>query len=200
MNFIPNYFYHIYNRGNNSENIFELPENYNYFLKKFNEHLSDLVDVFSYCLLPNHFHFLIKIKDYEKNLPGFENREGLEQLQRNPVSQAFSNFFNGYTKAFNKQQDRRGSLFQKNFKSKNINREDYLVKIIYYLHINPVHHNISNNFENYKYSSYISIISNKPTKVSRDKVVDLFGDKEKFIEFHRMRYEEMNNISSYFLE
>ena len=56
-------FYHIYNQGNNKENIFYSLENYEYFLYKFDGYLSDLVEVYAYCLMPNHFHFLIRIKE-----------------------------------------------------------------------------------------------------------------------------------------
>ena len=59
----PGNFYHIYNRGNNKENIFFEEKNYYYFLKKFDEYLSAFSDVYAYCLMPNHFHFLIKIKE-----------------------------------------------------------------------------------------------------------------------------------------
>ena len=59
----PGTFYHVYNRGNNGENIFYKKENYPYFLRKLDQYLSPYLDVFAYCLLPNHFHFLIKTKE-----------------------------------------------------------------------------------------------------------------------------------------
>ncbi|MGH2575336.1 MAG: transposase, partial [Ignavibacteria bacterium] len=67
VDFIPGYYYHIYNRGNNREIIFYMDDNYKYFLKRFDKYLSIHLDVLAFCLLPNHFHFLVKVKE---NLPG----------------------------------------------------------------------------------------------------------------------------------
>ena len=59
----PNYFYHIYNRGINGCVIFNDDENRKYFLRKIKEYLIDSVEVYAYCLMPNHFHLVIKIKE-----------------------------------------------------------------------------------------------------------------------------------------
>jgi putative transposase len=56
-------FYHIYNRGNNVDNLFYNPENYWYFLRKYDEYLSDYLETYAFCLLPNHFHLLVRVKD-----------------------------------------------------------------------------------------------------------------------------------------
>ena len=58
-------FDHIYNRGINSENLFKEDRNYEYFLRKYSQYLSPVVDTFAYCLLKNHFHLLIRAKDSE---------------------------------------------------------------------------------------------------------------------------------------
>ena len=136
--FVGGHFYHVYNRGNNREQIFFNRENYRYFLVKFAEYLCGVLDVYAYCLLPNHFHFLVRIKE---NLAGLEDLQGLG-TERCPVSQQFSNFFNAYAKAINKQENRTGSLFQRNFKHILIDKEAYLYQVIYYIHRNPVHHKI----------------------------------------------------------
>ena len=59
-------YYHIFNRGNNRENIFYSSENYRYFLKKYDHYLSDYLNTYCFCLLPNHFHFLVRIKSQER--------------------------------------------------------------------------------------------------------------------------------------
>ena len=58
-------FYHLYNRGNNKEHIFKKDDNYFYFLTLVRKHLLSICNIYSYCLLPNHFHFIIRIKDIE---------------------------------------------------------------------------------------------------------------------------------------
>lgn len=55
-------YYHIYNRGNNRENLFRKPDNYHYFLQLYTKHIHPITDTFAYCLLPNHFHLLVRIK------------------------------------------------------------------------------------------------------------------------------------------
>ena len=99
--------YHIYNRGNNGERIFTSNENKKYFLKLYLKHLEDKVETFAYYLMDNHFHFLIRINS------------------ENEVIQALSNLFNAYAKAFNKQQNRTGSLFERHFKRIQNENEKY---------------------------------------------------------------------------
>ena len=80
-------FYHIYNRGNNKENIFFNENNYNYFLKKYDFYFLDYLDIYCYCLLPNHFHLLVRVKEIKQNinlkdlqsLPDLVNLNGIYQ-------------------------------------------------------------------------------------------------------------------------
>ena len=117
------YYYHIYNRGINGANIFENENNKIYFLKQFSKYLSDKISVFAYCLMNNHFHLVIRLNSEEKE-----------------VTQAFSNLFNSYAKAFNKQTSRTGSLFEKHFRRIKLKDETYLKHLIIYVHLNPKHH------------------------------------------------------------
>jgi len=55
-------FYHIYNRTNNKELLFKDEENYRYFLSLFQKYISPIAHVYAYCLIPNHFHFVLQIK------------------------------------------------------------------------------------------------------------------------------------------
>jgi REP-associated tyrosine transposase len=198
----PGKFYHIYNRGINKERIFYNNSNYEYFLRKIDYFLLDFLEVYAYCLLPNHFHLLVKIKNEDKikKLPGFEDLESLYTTVNNPISKSFSNLFNAYAKAINKQQNRSGSLFQKNFKRKLVDKESYLTRIIYYIHLNPTIHKLTNDFENYYHSSYRSLISDKKTKLNRNEIIDLFDGKENFISFHNDRFEEKIELENYCLE
>ena len=172
----PGVTYHIYNRGNNRETIFIEERNYAYFMRLYNKYISPIVDTFAYCLMPNHFHFLLRIRD----LPGFENLEGLK-----PPSQHFSNFFNAYTKAFNKSYNCTGSLFEKNFKRKPVTNDRYFTTLVAYIHQNPQRHGLIADFRDWPYSSYQTLISHKSTKLARNEVLDWFDDRDEFITFHR---------------
>ena len=201
-----NQFYHIYNRGNNKTTLFYNPENYRYFLEKYVKYMAEYIDTFAYCLLPNHFHFLIKVKSISDlpDLKGQLTKEKEPQLAKsqrlgkfkpindnknNDISKMISNqfrlLFMSYAKAINKQENLKGSLFQKIFRRKRIDDSDYLHRLVGYIHKNPLHHNIFNSIEKYRFSSYSDLISNKPTFLKRDEVMDWFGDKNDFIESHK---------------
>lgn len=98
--------YHVYNRGNNKENIFFDNENYSFFLRQFDKYLSIRLDVLAYCLMPNHFHLLVRIKEAE-GMP--------EQEISKAVTKSFKNFLISYAKAINKKYNRTGVLFQPKF-------------------------------------------------------------------------------------
>ena len=175
-----NQYYHIYNRGNNGENIFFTEKNYRYFMQKYAFYLDEYLETFAYCLMPNHFHLLVKVRE-RRNLPGLEDLAG---LSTNLISQKFSNFFNSYTKSINKQENRHGSLFEKPFKRKNIKSDEYFQTLVYYIHNNPVHHGFTKNIVDWEWSSYHSILSDKKTKIQREEVIEWFHSKHNFLEFH----------------
>ncbi|WP_121667999.1 hypothetical protein [Mesonia aquimarina] len=187
---IPGNTYHIYNRANGNERLFLSDENYRFFLKKYTTYISPIADTFCYCLMPNHFHFLLRIKEKNKllefykhknkkaNLQGFENLEGL-------ISHQFSNFFNAYSKAFNKQQHRKGSLFMHTFKRKIITDQDYFRKVMHYIHYNPIEAGLVQFTKNWKYSSYRTIISKGKTKLEREESISYFNDLKNFIHCHQ---------------
>lgn len=86
----PDCVYHVYNRANGHERIFLSDENYRYFLAQYGKYVGPYTDLFAYCLMPNHFHFLIRIKGEKEfeaafkaknpDLPGFQNLAGLLSL------------------------------------------------------------------------------------------------------------------------
>lgn len=162
-------YYHIYNKGINGTNIFNSNENKTFFLSQLSKYLIDKISIFAFCLMDNHFHFVVRLKEEEKI-----------------VTQAFSNFFNSYAKAFNKENNRTGSLFEKHFKRIKLENEEYLRNLITYVHLNPTHH-LNINFEEYKFSSYQSFLSKKETKIERIEVLNLFEGIDNFIFYHRQK-------------
>ena len=164
------HYYHIFNRGINSQTIFLNEDNMSYFLKLAEKHLRDSIEVIAYCLMNNHFHFIVKIiKD--------------ESI----ATQAFSNLFNAYAKAFNKQQNRTGTLFERPYKRKKIEDESYLKNLIIYVHKNPENHGIVKHFEHYKFTSFHNYL-NQDSLVSSEQnyVLNLFEDIENFKFAHAM--------------
>ncbi|REC77970.1 transposase [Chryseobacterium elymi] len=183
-------FYHIYNRGINGENIFKTDRNYLFFLSKISEFLIPVCDVYAYCLMPNHFHLLVKVKsNFELNkLVKVQNLDkacnGLYS-PRNIFSKHFARVFNSYSQAFNKENKRHGALIESPFKRKLIMSDQYLINAVRYIHQNPQNHFLTSEFSKYNFSSYPSILSDSKTLLKRDEVIELFDNRENFILSHQ---------------
>lgn len=174
-------FFHIYNRGNNGENIFVQQRNYAYFMELWWKHISPIAETWAFSLLRNHFHVAVYIKN-EEDLTGFENLSGLKLKK---PSQYFSNFFNAYSRGVNIATERTGALFERPFKRIPVDQEAYLMRLIVYIHQNPQKHNFEADFRRWNYSSYHELTGNMPTRLNRDKVLQLFGSREDFIRMHQ---------------
>lgn len=186
-----NGFYHIYNRGIDGCDLFLERTNYEHFLRLYDRHISPVAETYAWVLMKNHFHFLIRVLPTpDPNLPGScsRNLEGFSG-SRNPVSQAFSNLFNAYTKAFNKKYDRTGSLFEKNFHRIEVDNENYFRQLVVYIHSNPVHHGFTDDFRDYPWSSYGSVVSARPTNLQHPKLLGWFNDKGDFLDVHNKKID-----------
>ena len=187
----PGSYYHVFNHANGDENLFREEDNYHYFLKQWAKYIEPVADTYAYCLMPNHFHALVRTKDFrQSDLQGFQNLEGLKNQEPSKrIIQAFSNLFNSYSKAYNKMYDRRGSLFEHGFKRKEITSDAYLTAVMVYIHHNPVHHGFCDRIENWPHSSFHSLLSSQPSKLARQAVLDWFGDAVGFRQSHRVMLE-----------
>lgn len=179
-------FYHIFNRGNNRENIFKERENYFYFLKQYDKYLNGVVDTYAYCLMPNHFHLLIKVKEAAD--VKVVNSMGVSSALT-VVEKAFRDFFISYAKSINKKYNRVGSLFQYKFKRKPVDSERYLKQLVLYIHQNPVEAGICNQPDEWEFSTFNKILDSSTAWVKRDEVIDWFEDKENFRHCHRSLVE-----------
>jgi putative transposase len=131
------HFYHVYNRGNNRQNIFFERDNHLYFLRLIRQTLiTEDVDVVAYCLMPNHYHLLV-------------------YLRSKHLSQAMKSLSLSYTKAINKRFNRVGGLFQGRFQKIQVTDTEYLVHLIRYIHLNPVKANLVAQPEEWEFSSYL---------------------------------------------
>ncbi len=179
--FDSNSFYHIYNRSIGNELLFIFENDYKYFIEKMHRFLLSFSDIVAYCLIPNHFHFIIKIKEREDLPAGVRPWEDLPDGRKSiNIDQALKNFFNSYTRSYNIAHNRHGRLFQHGYKYKEIKTEEYLMWLIYYIHRNPVHHKLTLKCQDWNYSSYNEIINEKD-KTNSEFVFDLFGDQHEFI-------------------
>jgi REP element-mobilizing transposase RayT len=165
----PGVTYHIYNRGNNREDIFREERNYDYFLSLYARHIGPVAETYAYCLLKNHFHLLVRVN----NAPAGE-----------AASQKFSNFFNAYAKAFNKSYQRTGTLFQRPFQRVLVTSNSHFLTLVAYIHYNPQKHGFISDYRDWPYSSYSALLGTQSTRLDREQVLDYFGGREVFLEYH----------------
>ena len=179
-NFEIDKFYHIINHAVGSDNLFRTPENYRYFLQQYQHHTDSVWETYAYCLMPNHFHLLVRVKSISEieKLPSYKGDV------HKVVMQSLSNWLNGYAKAYNKSYNRKGSLFLDFTKRILVDSERYFTSVLNYIHQNPVNHGFCQKPEEWLYSSYNSCISEKPTRLKRDEILEWFGNRDAFIDFH----------------
>ena len=195
-------FYHIYNRGINSCTLFLKPENRLYFLRLYRKYIDPVADTFAWALMKNHFHLLVRIRlesEIDLNslpIPKYQDLENYQPKIREP-HHYFSDLFGSYTKAINKQNHRTGALFERPFRRLQIDNPDYFRNVIIYIHRNPEHHGVSNDFKLYPWSSYGSILSLQPTRLNRQGVIGSFNGLAEFIAEHdrTTAYEIFSNYS-----
>jgi REP element-mobilizing transposase RayT len=192
-------YYHIYNRGINSGDLFFENENYLHFLRLYDKYIDPIAETYAWCLLKNHFHLLVYIKNQEEIDPKLLSYSTVEKPKMINASKQFSNLFNAYTQAINKRHNRTGSLFEKNFKRKQIINKKYFQNMIFYIHNNPVSHGFADKIFDYPWSSYLSILSNKPTKLKRERVINMFENVDNFKYYHSSKHN-IDNIEEFIIE
>lgn len=198
-------YYHIYNHANGDDNLFRENKNYPFFLTKYHLHIDPIAETIALCLMPNHFHLLVRIKDevvLKQDFPKFRTLENLDNEEKELrlsylLSKQFSNLFSSYTQSFNKVYQRRGSLFLKNFKRKEIDSTDYLLQLILYIHLNPIKHGFTKELNDWEWTSYPSFFSTSALLAS-----ELFSTSEVYEKAHQDRchhFKEYLNIENQIL-
>ncbi len=141
--------YHIYNRGNNQQIVFFNDENYLYFLRKCHHYLKPCCNILGWCLMPNHFHFLVEVTD--ESIKPVKSGGIIMPL----ITNGFRLLQSSYAKGINKQLNRSGNLFQQKTKAKLVSDENnYLISAFHYIHQNPIKANLVTSLEHWPYSSY----------------------------------------------
>ncbi|MEO6327289.1 MAG: hypothetical protein ABIO55_00065 [Ginsengibacter sp.] len=187
---LPNHTYHLFSRAIGSEKLFLTTENYHFFLQKLKQHTTPVCQFYCYALLPNHFHLLAKLNDEQSIIKYFEEvkKVAYKPLQHNIsdfLMERFSNFLNSYTKAFNKTYKRKGALFMDYMKRSVVNDSSDFTAYVWYIHKNPVHHQLTKSIGEWQFDSYQTILSKAPTVLLRDEVIEWFGSRDEFIKFHQ---------------
>ncbi len=175
--------YHIYNRANGNEKLFLNEEHYYLFLLKYGQYISPIVETLAYCLLPNHFHLMVKIKNYKSLSESLRLSES--DITPQLISKQFGNLFSSYTQSFNKKYERKGSLFIPRFKRKEVTDSSYFTKLVAYIHTNPVKHGLVKDPIDWMFSSYHAYTSLKKSNVQTDLLIEFFGSQDELVKFHK---------------
>jgi putative transposase len=182
---IPDGYYHIYNRANAEDQLFTEEIEFLLFLKKYFCYSGLIFSTYGYCLLPNHFHFLIQVRP-ECELNNYIGLFKDEKARSNYLAQHLGNFFNWYATFFNKKHLRKGSLFIHSFHRKPILDQTYLNKLVCYIHANPVKAGLCLKPEEWKFSSYREFVD-RPKYLSEKSIaqtLDWFDGLDNFKETH----------------
>lgn len=167
-----NAFYHVFNRGLNKQKIFLEDGDFIYFLKKLDNLKKEKNfdhSIYSYVLMPNHFHLLI-------------------QTRKINISQIMSSLLTSYSMYFNHKYERVGVLFQNRFKSKLCDKETYFLGASRYIHLNPIEAGIVSNLNDYQWSSFQDIFNRPKVRVIEDSdIKELFNfcgmSRDQYIQF-----------------
>jgi len=155
-------------------------------LEKLTQEKQFLVEIISYCLMPNHFHLLLK------------------QLAENGISKFISNFTNSYTRYFNTKHKRTGPLFQGKFKAIRVETDEQLFHLSRYIHLNPYSSYVVKtlkDLENYSYSSLPEFLGKTQTNFcSKEIILDNFKNKSSYQKFvfdqanYQRKLEEIKHL------
>jgi len=186
-------FYHVFNRANsNRDLLFTKDENYFFFLDRYVNFLSPFVHTYAFCLIPNHFHLLIEVRPEEEIRAYLEEQKKWEKMKTASVemvlSEAFRRFFISYAMSFNKADSRRGGLFQREFRRVRIDSVYHFFAEVFYIHNNPLKHEVVSSIEEYSWSSYLPLLyglDEHTDWLCRDKMLEWFGGVENFKLFHK---------------
>ena len=199
MQFETEYIYHIYNQGNNRQRIFFSDENYLYFIEKMRQHLLPHCDILAWCLMPNHFHLMVRVNTL---IIDIQDSDGVTSSHPVTKQRSFNDniaiLLRSYTRAINKQEKRTGSLFREATKAECLNKpdgitpaffntsqgtliqvhdsnEDYPNICFNYIHQNPLKTKLVTNAEDWQYSSYRDVMGIRNGTLINRELINEFG-------------------------
>lgn len=151
MTFQPTSAYHVYNRSFSKTPVFINDGNFTYFLSKIST-LKDYCDILAYCLMPDHFHLMIYMTEEKAGLTRQTASSGQTGMQI--LSRKIGTLLSSYTQAYNKQENRTGSLFQPKTKAKELIDPHHALASFHYIHQNPLRSGLVKKMEDWPYSSF----------------------------------------------
>ena len=182
--FAPGLLYHVIVRGNQRQKTFTTDRDYQAYLERLAKYRKAYrVTVHAYCLMPNHVHLLLECSD----VPLSRFMQGLQQ---------------SYTQYFNRAHHKVGHLFQGRYKAIICEKDEYLLELVRYIHLNPVRCGLVRKVERYRYSGHHAYLGGKETEVMNPgPVLKLLGGTKQYGKFvldglgdgHREEYYDVED-------
>jgi len=185
MKYATGNYYHVYNRGCNREPIFISEDNYQHLARLINRFLPASVGVIAYCLMPNHYHFLL--------------RSG----KGGDIGRFIQRTYNAYTQSFNLEHGRSGTLFEGRAKRILVADERYAFQLSRYIHLNPVQAGLVAKPEGWPYSNYRDWVGlRQGNLVDQDFIKRYCGDGSDYAAFVQTRLDErtVEGLAPYVIE
>jgi len=187
LEFVESHYYHIYNRGVNHQPIFFHRDNYFYLIQTIKRIFKKYrVTVISYCLMPNHYHLLV--------------RPELSEV----LSDCMKDIFISYVQAINKRYERRGPLFEGRFRSILVDEINYILHLCRYIHLNPVKAGLVISPENWIFSNYREWVGIRKGKLVDELFIKSnFSNQSKYRNFvmkDQPAQDIIENLKEYYLE
>ena len=189
-------YYHITARAVGNQLLFLSDDFRAYFIYRFKTMLNGYCSILAYILIDNHIHWMIRVNPPETLTAHLKGTHpvNLKEHQRKYLSGAldintalelqFKDLFISYAMYFNKQYKRKGTLFIKPFRRVAIENQAHYTQLIGYIHCNRIKHRGIIDYHHYPWSSYHEIISDTPVLIDREEVLNWFGGKRTFLDFH----------------
>ncbi len=148
------------------------------------KNLEFLIDIIAYCIMPTHFHLVLK------------------QLLENGITIFLKNLLDSYTRYFNIKYERKGPLWQGRFKSVLVDNNEYLMHLTRYIHLNPVVDELVEKPEDWNYSSYREYVYPRSDGLCSFSTYIEFKPEEykKFVENHKEYLDSLKEINHLILE
>jgi putative transposase len=178
-------YYHIYNRGVDRKLIYRTRSNHLYFMRLWQRYMEGYLDVISYSLNANHFHFLVRVRHFNEAQLGGKSEHEL-------VASRLKMLFRTYALAFNRNHGRTGSLFDGPYKRVLVEDSRNLCYLVQYIHVNPEKNKLVLDFRTWDWSSYKFILTPRKSIVDRNFVLEWFGGIKEFVLFHSKENQEVD--------
>ena len=188
---IRNQYYHIYNRAIAGNLLFRESKNYSFFLSKVEMYVLPEAEIHAYCLMPNHYHFILK-------------------LISDNISKAMQRLALSYAKSYNLVYGQEGHLFQGPYQRIHVSDLNYLLHLSRYIHLNPVKSQLVEKAENWEHSSYQEYIGARDSSfINTDTILDLCVERpdtnkdkkqqsyRNFVELWQFEYMEFKETKSF---